>query len=183
MKHLPLLLLPFSILAACGGSGPKSDPKAIEMAGRIRAMEDSLFEHMALDQRGAQALIDVYKAYAANFPLDTLTPEYLFRAATVARNLRDPEQSIFLYDRIIRDYPSWKRIADTHYLRAFTLDSDLGRKGEAETAYREVIFKFPDHPFARDARIMIENLQYTDEELIARFKAMEQDSATAKAGR
>ena len=184
MKQFPILfLLPMILLAACGDGASERDPKAAEMAERIRMMEDSLFEHMTMERRGAQALIDVYKAYATTFPADTLAPEYLFRAANVSKNMRDPEQSIFLYDRIIRDYSGWSRIADAYYLRAFTLDSEMGNKGEAEVAYREVISRFPDHPFARDARIMIENLQYSDEELIERFKAMEQDSAAAEAGR
>ena len=91
--------------------------------------------------------------------------------------MHDGEQGITLYDRIIKDYPSWKRLPDVYYLKAFTIDSDLDRKGEAKTAYEEVISRYPDHAFAKDARAMIDNLQYTDEELIQRFQQMQGDSA------
>ena len=91
--------------------------------------------------------------------------------------MHDGEQSIALYDRVIKDFPSWRRLPDVLYLKAFTIDSELDRKGEAETAYREVIDRYPDHPFAKDARVMIENLQYTDEELIERFQAMNDSTA------
>jgi hypothetical protein len=44
-----------------------------------------------------------------------------------------------------------------------------------------VIEKFPDHRFAKDAAQMIENLKYSDEDLIKRFEAMNGDSAAASA--
>jgi len=179
---LPLLATLF-LATSCGGTKDGSGGKAQDMTERIRAMEDSLFQHMAFDPRGAQALLDVYKAYAGAFPLDSMAPEYLFRAAGVAKSMGDPEASVFLYDRIIGDYTSWKRLPDTYYMKAFTIDSELGRKGEAQRAYQEVINLFPDHPFARDARLSIENLKYTDEELIERFRRMEEEAAEPAADR
>ena len=181
MRNL-LALAAGAMLVACGSDAPvdESASKAAGMRSRIQQMEDSLFNSGSFDQRNAQALLDVYKAYATALPLDTLAPEYLFRAAGVARSMRDPQQSIFLYDRIIRDYPSWNKLADTYYLKAFVIDADLDRLGEAEAAYMELIRSFPDHAYASQARQAIENLKYTDEELIARFKAMAVDSnATA----
>ena len=174
MKYVAFLFS-CSLLLACGG-GQQETPA--DVAARIRAMEDSVFEGLNFDKRRALALVDVYKAYANANPLDTMAPEYLFRAANVAKSLHEGEAGIALYDRIIKDYPGWGRLADVYYLKAFTIDSELGHKGEAEAAYREVIAKYPDHAFAKDAKAMIENLQYTDEQLIQRFQAM-QDSADA----
>jgi len=182
MKKLILFALPLLFLA-CGESKPDTpESKATEMVARITQMEDSLFASGDFNIRSAQALLDVYKAYAAAFPIDTMAPEYLFRAAGVAKSMRDPKQSVFLYDRIIADYTNWRRLPDAYYLKAFTIDSDLDQKGEAQQAYQEVIKLFPDHAFARDARIMIENLQYTDEELVERFRKMaEEQEAEAAA--
>ncbi len=173
-----LVLATGAMLVACGSDTPADGnaTKAAEMRSRIQRMEDSLFNSGLYEQRNAQALLDVYKAYATALPLDSLAPEYLFRAAGVARSMKDPQQSIFLYDRIIRDYPSWGKLADTYYLKAFVIDADLDRLGEAEAAYMELIRSFPDHAYAAQARQAIDNLKYTDEELIARFKAMAVDS-------
>jgi len=177
MKHLFALSLVVFVAIGCG-SDPKPASETAAMAGKIQVMEDSLFNSTQYDQRKAQALLDVYKAYATTYPLDSMAPEFLFRAAGLAKSMRDPHQSVFLYDRIATDYPSWYRLADVYYLKAFTIDSDQDRMGEARAAYEEVIKRYPDHPFAKDAKAMIENLQYTDEELIERFQAM-QDSAQA----
>lgn len=167
-----LKLTPFILLAACGGSEPTADAKMLEARQRIRVQEDSLFEHAAFDQRSALAMIDVYKAYAAAYPLDSMAPEYLFRAAGMHKSNHQPEQAIKLYDRITDNYQSWRRRVDVLYMKALTLDDDLDQDGEAKRIYEQVINEYPEHPFARDARAMIENLGLTNEELIAKFKAM-----------
>lgn len=173
-----LLLIPvIALMVGCGGG----NESPADVSVRIRAMEDSLFQSLTFDRRKALAMIDVYKAYANANPYDTLSAQYLLKAANLAKSMHDGEQSVKLYDRILKDFPSWKRLPDVMYLKAFTIDSELDRKGEAETAYREVIARYPDHPFAKDARAMIENLKYTDEELIQRFQAM-QDSINGVSG-
>lgn len=177
------------LLAACGGGSSETpvasteEAKAVEAATRIHAMEDSLFKQPTFDNKSAQALLDVYLAYAKSFPLDTLTPEYLFRAAGGKNNLGDPRGGIALYDRIIANYPRWRKTPDAYYLKALSLDKDLHQLGEAKTAYEAFINHYPDHPFVKDARKMIEFLGLTDEELIRKFEAMNKDSAsTGKEG-
>ncbi|MBK6832427.1 MAG: tetratricopeptide repeat protein [Flavobacteriales bacterium] len=135
------------VVFACGGNdGPAEvDTKMAEAQKRIRHMEDSLFDNRAFDLRSAQAMVDVYKAYVAAYPLDSRAPEYLFRAAGTVKSMHDPEGSLKLYDRIIKDYPSWKRNVDVLYMKALTLDDDLDRLGEARVAYQQVINNFPDH--------------------------------------
>ncbi len=168
-----------SLLVACGGGGKgESAGGDKDAAARIHAMEDSLYARPGFDSKGAQALLDVYLAYAKLHPLDSLTPEYIFRGASLKSTMGDPQGGIALYDRIIRDFPHWGKIADTYYLKAFTIDNGLGMKGEAQQAYQQVIDKFPDHRFAKDAAQMIANLKYSDEELLAKFKAMNPDSAS-----
>ncbi len=173
-------------VAACGGAAEadkSADPRTLparEMSARIRTMEDTLFAKDVFDRRGAQALLDVYKAFAKAFPTDSMAPEYLFRAAGMNKGLGQPEDAVVLYERIIKEHPQWARVADTYYMRAFTIDADLKEKGRAKAAYEEVIARFPDHRFARDSKAMIDNLKYTDEELIDRFRRMNDSIEAAK---
>lgn len=185
MKSFSFLIPAMALLAACGGAPDNASTNeatgAVMMQQRIDSMRAELEDDTLYNARAAQELLDVYKAYAKVHPLDTLSAEYLFRAAGMSDPLGRPDESIALYDRVIRDYPGWDRLADCYYLKALTIDK-MGRKGEAKTAYEEVIARFPDHQFAHDARQMIENMMYTDEELIAKFKA-QNDLEAAKGGK
>lgn len=189
MRTLLLPGLLALLITACGGGASEApttgDPAKLpapEMCARSRSMEDTLFAKTVFDRRGAQALLDVYKAFAKAYATDSMAPEYLFRAAGMSKGLGQPQDAVQLYDRIIKEYPKWSRLADTYYLRAFTIDADLKEKGRAKTAYEEVIARFPEHRFAQDAKAMIQNLHYTDEELIERFRRMN-DSIDAAKGR
>lgn len=184
--RIPIIsaLVSLVLLAACGNS-PKDITEATpsEAAARIRTMEDSLYAHPAVDVKGAQALVDVYLLFAKTNPTDPLAPEYLLRAAGVKSALNDPQAAVELYDRIIKGYPEWSKLVDAYYLRAFTIDSGLHIKGLAQQAYEEVINRFADHKFAADAKQMIQNLNYTDEELIAKFQRMNDSTEAAAAAK
>lgn len=190
MRYLIYLAL-FMMLASCGGEVPKDTASVKDSAQvdvraaivRIRAQEDSLFNKAVVDRRGALALQDVYLAFAKSWPLDTMAPEYIFRAAGVSRSLKEPQKALDLYERVIKDYPDWRRMPDAWYLRALTIDSDLGKKGEAQAAYEEVIKRFPGHKFAAEAEQMIKNLPYSDAELIERFEKMNAEAAKAEAAK
>lgn len=188
-----LIYLSVVVLAACGGGAKEgADTKTAAdstlvtpafMAGRIHAMEDSIFEKPTFDRRGAVALLDVYKAYAKAYPLDSLAPEYLVRAAGIQRNLKDPQAAVDIYDRVIRDYPNWPDVVACYYQKALIYQDDMKELGKAKQAYEEVIQRFPDHTFGKEAKVMIDNLQYTDAELIERFRKQNEQADAQAAGR
>ncbi|MBK9175750.1 MAG: hypothetical protein IPM46_05310 [Flavobacteriales bacterium] len=104
MRYAPLFIVAI-VFTACGGPAETAaEDKLIAARTRIRAMEDSLFEHHAFDQRSAQGMVDVYKAYAATNPLDSMAPEYLSRAAGMLKSMREPEGSLAIYDRLLENY-------------------------------------------------------------------------------
>ena len=146
------------------------------MQGRIDSMRHEMEDDTIYNARGAQELLDVYKAYAQAFPQDSLAPEYLFRAAGLALPLGRADESVVLYDRVIKDYPQWHKMVDTYYLKAMTVE-ELGKKADAKLAYEEVIKRFPDHQFAKDAAQMIDNMQYTPEELIEKWRMQNEQAA------
>ncbi|MBK9196761.1 MAG: hypothetical protein IPO17_17615 [Flavobacteriales bacterium] len=75
------------------------------MQARIDSMRLSMEDDTIYNARGAQELLDVYKAYAKAYPLDSLSPEFLFRAAGLSDPLGRPDESVVLYDRVIKSYP------------------------------------------------------------------------------
>ena len=137
---------------------------AVEMTGRITAMEDSLFAKPSSTRAARRRCWTSTRRSCANIRW-TPFPEYLFGGAGGLGAL-DGRMKAPVARRIIKEYPpgtgSWTRTT----WKAFTLDADLDRKGEAETAYREVIddtrtILCPRRPGDDD------NLPYTDEELMS----------------
>jgi hypothetical protein len=47
----------------------------------------------------------------------------------------------------------------------------MNQKGKAKEYYEKVIDNYPDHVFAKEARVAIQHLGKTDEELIEEFEA------------
>ena len=187
MKWRTILLFgPLLALVACADNKPEEAktaevPEATQAQRRIRAMEDSLSDKAIFDRRRLMELRDVYAAYAQRFPLDSIAPDMLRKAASTSGDLGEHEKSVGLYDRLIKDYPQWARTPDAHYFRAFEIENGLGKKGEAKQAYEEFIAKYPDNQFADDAQKMIEYMQYTDEELMEKFRKMNPDTSGAEA--
>lgn len=185
MKYIAITLSSVALLCACGGDKPAdastgdTSGKAAMMQARIDSMRHEMEDDTIYNARGAQELLDVYKAYAQAFPQDSLAPEYLFRAAGLALPLGRADESVVLYDRVIKDYPQWPKLVDTYYLKAMTVE-ELGKKADAKLAYEEVIKRYPDHQFAKDAAQMIDNMQYTPEELIEKWRMQNELEAKGK---
>ena len=181
---------PFAILllAACGTTeqpaveaGKISPPGTIE---RITQQELALTDTSVkiFDQRKALALYGVYMEFADQYPQDSMAPEYLFRAARMAKPLRKAAEAIALCDRIITNYPQWKVLPAIWMMKGITFQDELQNKDSARKAYKGLIERLPETRYARDAKAMIDNLQYTDEQLIEKFKAMNADTAQVAAG-
>jgi TolA-binding protein len=184
-QHL-LVAASLLLFASCGGGEAPEAAKAplpenVDAQQRIRTMEDSLSTKAVFDRRRVMELRDVYLAYVQRFPLDSLSPDMLRKAASTTGDLGEHEKAIGLWDRLIKDYPSWARTPDAYYFRAFEIENGLGKKGEAKTAYEEFIAKYPDNQFADDAAKMIEYMRYTDEQLIELFKKKNADQEAAAA--
>jgi len=70
-----------------------------------------------------------------------------------------------------------------YYQKALIYQDDMKELGKAKQAYEEVIRRFPDHTFGKEAKVMIDNLQYTDAELIERFRKQNEQADAQAVGR
>jgi tetratricopeptide (TPR) repeat protein len=121
--------------------------------------------------------VDACEAYALVFPKSESTPEYLFKAAEVAKSLRTFPKSLSLYDWIIDGYPAYEKTATALFLKGFIIENNLGDEEKAREVYNEFLQKYPDHELADDIAFLIENLGKSDEEIL---ELIEQRSQQAK---
>ncbi len=143
-----------------------------------RAVDDEIkqVEGKLYDENGhfkddvANQLLQLYLKRVDSMPSDTLTPEFLFKAADVSVNMRNSSRTLVLLNKFNRDYPNSKHAPMTLFLKAFVYENQLVDTAQARLAYEEFIFKYPNHEFAEDARIAIKNMGKTPEQLIREFE-------------
>lgn len=164
-KNTFYLLALVIAVAACA-------PGSRQEAATIKDAEDALFSNNEgfVDKAKALELVDMYIAFADTYPDDSLAVEYLFKGAEFCLNLGEGERSIELYDRVIREYPEFRKVPECLFLKAYVYENYMGDLESARAYYSEFLGKYPDNEFADDARISIQNLGKSPEELIQQFE-------------
>ncbi|MEM9024095.1 MAG: tetratricopeptide repeat protein, partial [Bacteroidota bacterium] len=125
----------------------------------------------------AQEVVTLYTGYVDANPWDSISPHYLFKAAEVNIGIKQHKAAISLYERLLEHYPEYDKRPETLYLIGFTYENHLDQMGKAREQYEALIEAYPSHKLAQDARYAIENLGLSDEELIEKFKAMQEEQA------
>lgn len=174
MKKKFVLAIAILSLGACSQPTEKTpaDLSKTELTTMVEALHDSLVNPTSLElsAKHAEQLMTYCLTYAEKFPEDTISAEMLYKASRSARGMQQFDQSVAIYDKIITNYPNYSKLPECYFFKAFVFDNDIKDKPKAEVAYKEVIAKFPEHRFAADAKLLIEHLYLSDEELIKLFE-------------
>jgi TolA-binding protein len=164
VRFFILLTALSAILAQC-----KPDPKA-----RITELEAKIAsENFSLDEKGMQTaneLIAAYIEYAEKFKDSPEAPDYLYKAADISLNTGKSKEALELYNRIIYQYPDYKKVPECLFLVAYIYENFIQNFGKAKEVYELFIAKYPNHDFADDAAISIQNMGKSPEELIRMFE-------------
>lgn len=123
------------------------------------------------DDKDLKEAIVKFQDFAAIFPEDPQSPDYLLKASDFSYMVGQNEKSLKILDQIIRDFPSYKRMEDVKYNRASHLDFELRDTSAAKIAYQEFIEEYPNSPLVNDCKARIPMIRYSAEELIEKFQA------------
>lgn len=161
-----------AMVVACG-------PSREERIEQIEDFEDSIFElAIAADTATADELTDMYIAFADKYPADTLTPQFLLKAAEVQSNVLHTERAIELFDRVIEDYPDFEDVPICYFLKGKAYE-DNSQYDEAKQAYQTFVDKYPDHYMAEQTRHIISRVGMSPEEMLADILANASDTIIA----
>ena len=175
-RSLKLLLFAVSVslmLFACG------DQKA-DLSAKIEDLSAKVYNDSTkrIDENFAKEYVAACEQFASKYPEETQSPALLLKAAETARNVKDFDKALSLYDKIINDFPNYEKAPQAMFLKAFTIDDNMKNKEEAKVLYEAFIQKYPNDEFASSAQFMLNNLYKSDEEIIKEFEANQK----AKAG-
>ncbi len=163
IKYLTIVLV-VAFAASC------SNPHQ-EALDNIKKAESTAFSESGLvNAEYVDELIAAYESFANDFPQDTLSPDFLFKAGDVAMNTNRSNKAIRLYDRIIIEYNAYHKAPEALFLKGYVYENNLGRLDKAEAIYQEFLSKYPDNEFADDAEVSLKYLGKTPEELIEIFQ-------------
>ncbi len=177
MKRIILLVMATLLMVACQSTGSKKEKEVKtltkkELLQKIAKTEKALFSDSlasGIDKKSALALASDYQSFASRFPNDSLAPGYLFKASDILMNMNRPQQTIFIFNKIINKYPDFNKLPTCYFLRAFVYDDQLKDYKAAKKYYNEFLSKYPDSDFADDAKMLLNNLGKSPEELIKEF--------------
>lgn len=155
-------------------NGPAVEQSTEQRQVEIKALEDELYASANLRSEVAQAkakiLVGKYRDYVSTNPLDSLSPEYLFRAADLSIGLGKPEAAIRFLDRITIDFPNYEKVVAIYLFKGFVYENHMNSHANAIKAYEQLIEKYPNHRLAEEARAAIDNLRLSEEELLEKLK-------------
>jgi tetratricopeptide (TPR) repeat protein len=131
-------------------------------------------EDFKFDQQGIQIaneLVQAYIDYAETHKESKDAPVYLYDAANLSMNLNNTTAALELFNRIIYQYPDFEKVPECMFLMGFIFENNLQNFGKAKELYEMFLARFPEHDFADDARISIDNMGKPLEELVKEFEA------------
>ena len=174
MKYLSPFIISvfFLFFSACQNDKPQAEVKDERQLSldSIAAFEKDLHSELEMDLEKADKMIALYLNFSNTYRQDSLTPEYLFRAAEIAMNADRPIDACAYLYRIDSQYKDFDKMPAVIYMLGFVNENMLGDLNSAEVYYNRFLSEYPDHARAGEVRIMLENMHYDDLELVHEFE-------------
>jgi outer membrane protein assembly factor BamD (BamD/ComL family) len=161
----PALLFAFMACQSAPESSVSKDQLAMQQT--ITDLENDLKKKGdVVDRQLAKDLVSRYIKYHNQYHADTLSGEYMLRAASLSTGIGEYQQAIDLLINFYDGYPNSKRRPEAAYTVAFIYDSYLQNPEKAALYYQAVIDNHPDSRYAREAEAALRLVGMSDEQLI-----------------
>ncbi|MBP7496249.1 MAG: tetratricopeptide repeat protein [Bacteroidales bacterium] len=170
MKNISIisLLILSSVLFSCKNQKQKDLQKIQKLENEINNSANTSF-----DLKKAEEYIKASTKYVETYPKDTNCAPLLFKSANYSLNFKDSEKAsdfVIIIDKLLNDYPDFKKIPEALFLKAFYLENNMQNKEMAVETYKEFISKYPNHQLAKDAKKSIELISIPIDDLIKIFE-------------
>ncbi len=168
-----------SFYTSCSSSTEKKDnkdslataAKSYEMyLANAKKADSTLQADTTFNSRTALEALKVYTDFTTLFPKDTLTADYLFKAGQLAQSTGNFKQAALYYETVLDQHTGYRNYALVCMAAAENYHSNL--TNEPKSAAREkqlyefVISKYPETKYATDAKVLINYIGKSDEELL-----------------
>ena len=146
---------------------------------QIQTMEntvDSATSQQAL--AAGNSLITYYEDYIRRYPEDKDRVKHcLFDGGRLAMNLHQSKKALKMFEQYRNDYHLDKKSSTCLFLEAFIYENQLNELGKAKQTYQQFINDYPNDELVKDAKLSIQNLGKSPEQLAKEFEAKNKDKA------
>jgi outer membrane protein assembly factor BamD (BamD/ComL family) len=161
MKTLKILAFIFGSLffSFCSGN---SDKELFEQAQKL------------IDEQKYDEAVVIFEKVVTENNKSEIAPKALFECAKIYQGqvIKDMNaekslrKAVEFYKRISDDYPQTKEAENSLFMAGFILANELRDYRNAKVMYESYIQKFPNGELADDARVELENLGKSPEEIL-----------------
>lgn len=141
-----------------------------EQLKQIHELENKMHASTTLNDTVGKSAVQEYLRYAAMYPDDSLSADFLFKGGEIATAIKQYPNALHCYEMITNSYPTFVYARESLYLQGYLLDNFLNDDAKARSIYEQFLEKYPTGNYAADAKAAIANLGKTDEELIQEFE-------------
>lgn len=155
-------LLLLVIVSSCKKS--EQDKLREEITKKEQALYKDKTE--SIDKDKAVEMERLYSSYADKYVEDTLSAEYLFRAAEIAENAGQPGNAISYLTRIEDNYKNYNNYPLVIFKKAYVYENCMKNIEKARSYYEKFIDDYPNHELVETAKSSLMFLGLSDDQLI-----------------
>ena len=147
------------------------------LVATIDSLQKKMFNQqtMELDKNLAAKGVATYQDFVKKFPDDSLSADYLFRSSDLFRALGDNKKAIENLGQICKSYPDFKKVPECLFLQGYYYQEFFNDTVHAKEFYNQLISKYPNHAFVKDAKALMNMFGKSEEDIIKGFEKKDQE--------
>jgi TolA-binding protein len=114
--------------------------------------------------------IEAYQELIKAYPDSVRTPEAYYAIGSIHQNSKRYHQAVDFYRQLASRYPEHGTSPNAAFLIGYIYNNELKQYDSAKTAYEYFLKRYPSYRLAGDAKIELENLGKSPEEIFAAQK-------------
>jgi outer membrane protein assembly factor BamD (BamD/ComL family) len=175
MKRILFILSAALVISSCQNEPTEEiiaeDFDSVQFIVDLQRLDSIMANGLPAKKDIKKALV-MYQDFANYFPNDPKAPNYLFQVSDFYYSLEQHEKAVSTLTTIIEKYPDYNRIEAVYFTRANHTDMDLRDTTLAKQYYEEFLEKYPNSQYANDAKVRMENVGLSIEDMVKKFDEM-----------
>lgn len=168
-KKFVILTIIIGVLSSCT-TPVKSDKE--KMQENILVLEKQCYDDNTntYNQKVALKTIVEYQKFIDKYPNDSISGNYLYLAGQLSKSINLYGEAVHKFSVLLKTFPNYTKAANAQFLIAMIYENDIKDTLKAKVAYQEFIDKYPNNELTNDAKLSIQYMSISPEDLIKIFE-------------